>query len=75
MKYKRHTDRQSWSEEAMSKALKAVKNGMPYKKASRDFDVPVMSLKRRFKGKNKNAVGAVKLLGSRKTVFTPEQEN
>ncbi|CAH2012969.1 unnamed protein product [Acanthoscelides obtectus] len=73
--YQRHTNRQNWSEDAMSRAPEASRNGMPYKKASRESGVPVMSLKRRDKGKNKIAVGAVKALGSRKTVFTPEQEN
>ncbi|XP_060804467.1 tigger transposable element-derived protein 6-like [Amyelois transitella] len=72
--YQRKTDRQKWSEEAMSRALEEVKKGMPYKTASKQFSVPVMSLKRRAKGKNKVAVGAVKTLGSKQTVFSPDQE-
>lgn len=72
--YKRKTTRQGWSEAAMLKALDAVTEGMPYKTASRQFSVPLMSLKRRSTGKNKYAVDAVKVLGSLKPVFTPEQE-
>lgn len=72
--YQRKTTRQNWSENSMKKALDAVKNGLPFKTASKQFSVPVMTLKRRAKGKNKFAVDAVKALGSKKTVFTPEQE-
>ncbi|CAF4891595.1 unnamed protein product [Pieris macdunnoughi] len=68
------TTRQNWSETSMQLALDAVKDGMAFKTASRQFSVPLMALKRRTKGKNKLAVGAVKVLGSKQTVFTTEQE-
>lgn len=72
--YKRKSNRGEWSEDSMNKALDAVKNGMPYKTASKQFSVPVMTLKRRVKGKNKVAVDAIKYLGGKKTVFTADQE-
>ncbi|XP_060810033.1 uncharacterized protein LOC132904128 [Amyelois transitella] len=37
--YQRKTDRQKWSEEAMSRALEEVKKGMPYKTASKFSDI------------------------------------
>ncbi|KAL5019121.1 hypothetical protein ScPMuIL_004843 [Solemya velum] len=41
--YKRKTDRQSWSADAMASALKAVENGqMGYLKAAKQFDVSYM---------------------------------
>lgn len=58
----------------MQKALDAVRDGIPYKRASREFKVPVMALKRRAKGKNKIAAGSAKKLGSKQTVFNLEQE-
>jgi hypothetical protein len=73
--YKRKTSRGDWSQESMTAALDAVKNGMAYKKASKEYLVPIMSLKRRAKAKNKIAVGAIKYLGGKKPVFTIEQEN
>lgn len=72
--YIRNTARQNWNENAMFNAINAVKEGMPYKTASKQFFVPLMALKRRVKGKNIYAVGASKVLGSIKKVFTDEQE-
>ncbi|CAH1985659.1 unnamed protein product [Acanthoscelides obtectus] len=72
--YIRKTTRQNWDEQAMIKAIEAVKQGMPYKAASKQFLVPLMALKRRVKGKNVYAVGGTKMLGSIKKVFTDEQE-
>ena len=72
--YVRKTTRGEWHDEEMVAALAAVEDGMPYKTASREFSVPVMSLKRRAKEKNKVAVGTSKYLGGKRTVFTPEQE-
>ena len=72
--YIRKTNRGMWSEESMLKALDAVQKGMPFRTASKQFGVPIMSLKRRTKGKNKVAVGAIKYLGGKKTVFTAGQE-
>ncbi|XP_015435159.1 PREDICTED: uncharacterized protein LOC107190790 [Dufourea novaeangliae] len=67
--------RQSWSEASMTSALEAVEQGLPYKTASKQFSIPVMTLKRRAKGKNIHAIGSIKLLGSKRTVFTQEQEH
>lgn len=64
--YKRKTNRGGWSEDSMIRALDAVKKGMPYRSASKQFVVTVMSLKRRAKGKNKVTVGAIKYLGGKK---------
>ena len=67
--YTRKSSRGSWPEESMLKALDAVKNGMAFRTASKQFGVPVMSLKRRAKGKNKVATGAIKYLGGKKKQF------
>lgn len=46
-KYKRKTDRQSWDEENMKKALQKVKNNeIGFKKAAHTFNVPRTTLKR-----------------------------
>jgi hypothetical protein len=59
----------------MESAINAVKNqGMPIKTASRNFGVPVMSLKRRVRSRNVITNTHKKILGSRKTVFSAEQE-
>lgn len=44
----------------MLKTLDAGKDRMPFKTDSRQFSVPVVTLKRRVKGKNKHAVNAAK---------------
>ncbi|KAH0815280.1 uncharacterized protein [Tenebrio molitor] len=73
--YKRKTDRQSWSEEAMSRALEALRNGTcGYLKAAKQFNVPKSTLERRFKNKNKQALDHSKQLGSRKLTFPMELE-
>jgi FKBP-type peptidyl-prolyl cis-trans isomerase (trigger factor) len=73
--YKRKTDRQSWSEEAMSMALEALRNGTcGYLKAAKQFNVPKSTLERRFKNKNKQALDHSKQLGSRKLTFPMELE-
>lgn len=73
-KYKRKTERQLWDEDKMREAMEEVRRGLSYKTAARNFDVPLMSLKRRCKGTNKLAVNAIKKLGSKRPVFTVEQE-
>ena len=73
-KYKRKTERQLWTENKMRQAMEAVRRGLAYKTAARNFGVPLMSLKRRCKGTNKLAVDAVKKLGSKRPVFTEQQE-
>ncbi|KAK9728861.1 DDE superfamily endonuclease [Popillia japonica] len=74
--YHRKSQRQDWNNENMTNAIEEVtKRGMPYKTASRIFQVPLMSLKRRVKNKNKFATGSIKHLGSMTTTFTADQEN
>lgn len=47
-KYKRTSDRQSWSEESMSNAIKDVIEGkMGYLKASKEYGVPRSTLEAR----------------------------
>lgn len=73
--YKRKSNRQSWSEESMSNALEALRNGAcGYLKAAKQFGVPKSTLERRFKEKNKYATGHSKLLGSRRQTFPHELE-
>jgi hypothetical protein len=73
-KYKRKTERQLWNEDKMRQTIEEVRRGLAYKTAARNFGVPLMSLKRRCKGTNRLAVNAVKKLGSKRLVFTKEQE-
>lgn len=74
-KYVRKTNRQSWSEEAMTNALEALRNGAcGYLKAAKQFNVPKSTLERRFKNKNKQALNSSKQLGSRKLTFSRELE-
>ncbi|KAJ8892670.1 hypothetical protein PR048_005251 [Dryococelus australis] len=58
----------------MRRVLTAVEEGMQFKSAATEFNVPVMALKRRHKGKNTYAVNVMKTLGSNKCVFLNEQE-
>lgn len=74
--YKRQTSRQSWPLESMNEAVKAVIRGeMGYHRASVQFNVPQTTLER-YVGKQKNnpETPILKTLGSKKPVFTPEQE-
>ncbi|KAJ8882671.1 hypothetical protein PR048_014483 [Dryococelus australis] len=57
------TQRQSWNEDNMKKALEAVAAGLGKKTAARQFGVPVMTLKRRAFGKNISATSHLKILG------------
>ncbi|KAK9889126.1 hypothetical protein WA026_004394 [Henosepilachna vigintioctopunctata] len=66
--------RKNWPEEQMQKALDAVRDGIPYKTTSREFQVPVIALKRRAKGKTKIPIGSTKKYGIKQTVFNLEQE-
>ena len=73
--YKRTTTRQSWSEAAMASAVEAVKKGdMGIKNASRVFNVPKTTLRRRAREKNKRASGSRKDLGGRAPVLNEEVE-
>ena len=63
--YKRKSTRQTWNEESMKAAIKAVTdNGLGLKKASAEFSVPKTTLRRRVKGLNKSAIGATKSMGN-----------
>ncbi|CAI6371189.1 unnamed protein product [Macrosiphum euphorbiae] len=62
--YARISERQRWSEESMKKAIIAVQNKeMGWLKASKQFNVPQATLRRRFHNTNKIAKGIVKHLG------------
>ncbi|KAJ8888691.1 hypothetical protein PR048_008183 [Dryococelus australis] len=63
-----------WIQHNMRRALTDMEDGMPFKSAARQFNVPVMALKRRHKGKNMFAVKDVKTLGRKKCVFSDDQE-
>lgn len=75
-KYKRKTDRQNWSIEKMQRAVEAVVSGeMGYHRASISFAVPQTTLERHVKRQRDNAGYSVsKVLGSKRPVFTPQQE-
>ena len=74
--YKRKTNRQSWLEVDMVRALKALEQKeCGYLKAAHMYNVPKSTLERRFKGKNKIAKGANKTMGSRVTVLPSELES
>ena len=71
----RKTNRQRWSEEAMAKAIEAIREkNFGYQNAAKTFGVPKTTLERRVKGQNKYAIGNKKFLGSKMLTFTPELE-
>lgn len=51
-KYKRTTNRGSWSEEALEDARKSIEDGMSVRKAEKLFGVPARTLSRRLKDGN-----------------------
>ncbi|KAF2882300.1 hypothetical protein ILUMI_23865 [Ignelater luminosus] len=61
--YIRKTKRQTWDANVMQTALNEIANGMPFKRASKIFNLPLTTLKRRAKGQNKLAKGNSKHLG------------
>ncbi|CAG9133763.1 unnamed protein product [Plutella xylostella] len=77
--YKRCTNRQSWIEEAMKKAISEVIEGRSgYRLASRQFAVPQSTLEDRVKEyriNNDLEQASKKGLGRFKTIFTDEQED
>ncbi|XP_042218820.1 uncharacterized protein LOC121864010 [Homarus americanus] len=74
-KYVRISNRGGWNTEAMQNAISAVKEKkMGVKAASKEFNVPKTTLRRRVKEKNKIATGSTKMLGPLTTVFSNEQE-
>ena len=71
----RKTTRQSWSEEAMAKAIRSVSSGQHgYLKAAKVFSVPKSTLERRVKNLNKKITGHKKGLGSRQLTFSRQME-
>jgi hypothetical protein len=69
-KYERKSSQASWESEAMAEAIKAVKEGnMPFQTASKLYNIPRNTLKRRVLDKNKDAKNEIKLLGSIRPVF------
>lgn len=73
--YKRISNRNSWSEESMARALEAVGDGsLGFLSAAKTFGVPKSTLERRFKNANKIAKGTSKKLGSRRLTFPIELE-
>ena len=74
-RYKRNTDRQSWSEISMTKAIEALRaKSMGLKKACKLFSVPRSTLQRRYKSSLASGAAATKRLGSRRNVFDAESE-
>ncbi|XP_014677801.1 PREDICTED: tigger transposable element-derived protein 6-like isoform X2 [Priapulus caudatus] len=74
--YKRKSTRNSWDTVSMEQAITAVRSKeMGLKRASRQFNVPKTTLKRRVHDTNKKAKGASKVLGRYETVLTPEMES
>lgn len=75
-KYKRTSNRQSWSEDSMRLAIDAVHSGnMGWLAASKQFNVPQATLRRRAQNKNKKVRGINKGLGRFSTTFPMEMEN
>lgn len=73
--YKRKTNRGAWKEENMGRALQAVEEKrMGWLKASRHFQVPQATLRRRAMNRNKIAVGTRKHLGRYETTLNQELE-
>ena len=74
--YDRKTNRGSWDEESMLKAIEAVKTHQcGTLKASKIYGVPRSTLQRRVREKNEpQSSGAGKYLGGYTTVFSPEFE-
>ena len=64
--YKCKTNRQSWSKDSMKKALNALENGTSLGAASKEFQIPKTTLRRRFKDQNKHAKNHTKILGNYK---------
>jgi hypothetical protein len=64
-KYQRKTEFQTFNETSMELAIKAChEKQMGYLRASREFNVPICSLRRRVNNKNVRAKGTQKVLGS-----------
>jgi hypothetical protein len=75
MSYKRKSNRGSWQEEDMLRAIDRVRaSEMSFREASRYYMVPKSTLERRAKEQNKIAIGGKKHLGRFVTTFDKEFE-
>lgn len=73
--YKRTTTRGGWNEADMQRAIQATRNGeMGWLKASKTFNVPAATLRRRALGKNKFAVDTQKRFGSFQSTLNRDLE-
>lgn len=73
--YKKKTNRGDWNHADMERALEAVRNGeMGWLKASKSFNVPTSTLRRRALGKNKFAVNIEKRFGSFQCILNRDLE-
>lgn len=73
--YRRKTDRQSWSEDSMRKAIEAVCSiTMEWLLASKTFGVPQETLRRHASNNNKTLESSAKGLGCWKATFPPDVE-
>lgn len=74
-KYKRKSTRQCWEEADMQRAIEAINNQeMGWLKASRTFNVPQATLRRRAGNRNKIITGSAKGLGRFQTSLSKEAE-
>jgi hypothetical protein len=74
-KYKRKTDRQSWREEDIQNAIDAVqRDEMEWLLASKEFNVPQATLRRRARNKNKHVNATKKGLGRFRPSLDAEME-
>ena len=75
-KYKQKSDRQTWRQEDMQNAIDAVNSGeMGWLRASKDFNVPQATLRRRARNKNKFVNSITKGLGRFRPCLDQEMEN
>lgn len=73
--YKKKSNRGSWKEENMAQALQAVaEKRMGWLMASKHFQVPQATLRRRAMNKNKIALGTKKHLGRHETTLNEDLE-
>jgi hypothetical protein len=75
-KYKRKTNRQSWREEDMQNAIDSVnRNEMGWLLASKEFNVPQATLRRRARNKNKFVNSVSKGLGRFRSALDEQSES
>lgn len=73
--YTRKSNRQSWDQANMQRAIDTINNKeMGWQRASKTFGIPQATLRRRVQGKNKQLTGVEKGLGRYQTTFSRELE-